>query len=79
MKTDKLEYAYVILNKDHELTDRHGNSGESPCFYVNEDSTLNDIRHIFRNDSEEEGPYYIGKVTLISRVYPPKELKVEKL
>lgn len=79
MKNDKLEYAYVILDKDHEITDESGDSDGTPTFYIDEASTLNGIRHIYRNDSEEEGPFYIGKVTLVSRVYPPTDLKIEKL
>lgn len=79
MNSDKMEFPYVILNEDHEITDEHGSTSDTPCFYREENSALNDIRRIYKNDGEESGPFFVGKVTLISKVYPPTDLKIEKL
>lgn len=79
MKSDKLEYPYAILNSNHEITDESGNINDSPCFYFDEDSAIDEIRKIYREDSDETGPFYVGKITLISKVFPPTDLKIEKL
>lgn len=79
MKTDKLEYAYVILNKDHEFVDELGESVSPPCCYSTEEKALIDIRYIYKKYPDEEGPFYVGMVTLVSKVYPPSDLRIEKL
>jgi len=80
MKSDKMEFPYVILNSDKEITDELGSTSDtSCCLYKDEDDALNDIRYIYKNNNEDPGPFYVGKVTLISKVYPPTDLKIEKL
>ena len=79
MKTDKLEYAYVILNKNHEFVDELGEVLNPPCCYSTEEKALSDLRFIYKKYPDEEGPFYIGKVTLVSKVYPPSDLRIEKL
>jgi hypothetical protein len=78
MKTDKIEFAYVILDEYHDIVNEL-NEPSQPCYYVDEKAALDDIRGIFKKYPEELGPFYVGKVTLISKVYPPTELKIEKL